>query len=577
MTSEWSSCELNCGSAIQTRETRCATKEGMIYPDERCQEGRKPILSQPCANYSGCDAIWFASQWSECSSSCGDGIRTRFAFCGMWDDDQIVTLTEEECKDIPKPNITQICENPECESNWYTGPSGMCSTKCDEGKSSKIVLCLNTEGAIDVKDCPDTENDLQPETACNQNVTCDDVEEVTQSTNGTENTTQISCEMSEFGCCPDWMTAREKDWSNCPPMDMDDKCDSTEFGCCQDGETAAFGPFQEGCVINCNDTVFGCCNSDMMTPANSTDQEGCPPDCVSSEFGCCSDNETAAPGKDGEGCDFILQMNECMKSEFGCCPDNQTMATGDNNQGCDVVEGRLATVRPGCANVEGDDEEGSGAGPMCNETIDIVELEDCSNSTFNCCMDGITPAKGENFTGCDDIAIECNGTKFGCCPDNETVAEGANGEGCGNCTNSEFGCCPDNKTVAEGPGGVGCDCDSLPFGCCPDGRSPAKGERFYGCTCHEYPHGCCQDNYTPARGEGFDGCICSRMLYGCCRDNITPATGPENQGCDCRRSPHGCCPDGVTAASGPRNHGCNCESMPYGCCSDQRTPASGNK
>ena len=92
--------------------------------------------------------------------------------------------------------------------------------------------------------------------------------------------------------------------------------------------------------------------------------------------------------------------------------------------------------------------------------------------------------------------------------------------------NSTFGCCNDGLTPAKGPNGEGCkrepsgidlipdeiessgeDCYSLQFGCCPDGLTPASGPDQEGCE------------------EVENGTDCKRSAFGCCDDNNTPATG----------------------------------------------------
>jgi len=72
---------------------------------------------------------------------------------------------------------------------------------------------------------------------------------------------------------------------------------------------------------------------------------------------------------------------------------------------------------------------------------------------------------------CDDVATstapltdDCGQSLYGCCPDGITEATGADYEGCqqkdaiphGYCIETEFGCCPDGVTAARGPSGRGC-------------------------------------------------------------------------------------------------------------------------
>lgn len=47
--------------------------------------------------------------------------------------------------------------------------------------------------------------------------------------------------------------------------------------------------------------------------------------------------------------------------------------------------------------------------------------EDCANSVFGCCPDGVSSALGEDYKGCALSSTDCSTTIFGCCPDGVTA------------------------------------------------------------------------------------------------------------------------------------------------------------
>ena len=59
-------------------------------------------------------------------------------------------------------------------------------------------------------------------------------------------------------------------------------------------------------------------------------------DCSTSEHGCCPDQITPKPETEtetGEGCG-------CAGSEFGCCPNGESAATGKDFEGCEEYPGK---------------------------------------------------------------------------------------------------------------------------------------------------------------------------------------------------------------------------------------------
>ncbi|XP_022252622.1 papilin-like [Limulus polyphemus] len=563
--SEWSGCDTSCGLTMESREVQCANKEGKVFLNEMCDKNQLPEISRPCMDSPPCESLWFASEWSECSAKCGEGIQTRSVFCGYWKDDVVVKAPESQCNINKKYAATQNCTAPPCKALWFTGPWNRCSVPCGGGERTRKILCISEDDVVSSKNCDAGLRPYDKEPCkmhpCDEGICIIKKYTIIHKQNVTD--ISINCMDTLFGCCPDNVTIADgPNGEGCVQQNVTDisiNCMDTLFGCCPDNVTIAGGPNGEGCVqqnvtkisINCMETPYGCC-LDNVTAAEGPDGVGCPVmnltsttiNCSESLYGCCLDNTTLALGPDMEGCEVFLPAGHdflCLLSPFGCCPDGFTSAEGPDNQGC------------------------------------------CLVTEYGCCQDNITAAQGPSFEGCKEIDVteqpdidippNCSKFPFGCCPDGISPSQGPNDEGC--CVTTQFGCCPDNLTAAMGPDNLGCGCQTFPYGCCPDDITPAMGPRYIGCSCKEYPFGCCQDGYFPANGPNFEGCICDRLLYGCCDDGVTPAIGHNKEGCGCETTKFGCCPDNSSVAVGPQYQGCACDLFHHGCCPDGNTPAKG--
>ncbi|XP_006889103.1 PREDICTED: A disintegrin and metalloproteinase with thrombospondin motifs 14 [Elephantulus edwardii] len=111
VTEDWGACSRSCGKlGIQTRGVQCllplsnGTHKAM--PAKACSgdrpEGRRPCLRVPCP------AQWRTGAWSQCSTTCGEGIQQRQVVC------RTNTSSLGQCEG-DKPDTVQACSLPPCK------------------------------------------------------------------------------------------------------------------------------------------------------------------------------------------------------------------------------------------------------------------------------------------------------------------------------------------------------------------------------------------------------------------------------------------------------------------------------
>jgi hypothetical protein len=411
------------------------------------------------------------------------------------------------------------------------------------------------------------------------------------------------CAGTQYGCCPDNVTAKNANGDNCapypPPTPTEPVggCAGTQYGCCPDNVTAKHengdncAPYPPPTPVQpvggCAGTQYGCCPDNVT--ARHENGDNCAPypppaptpvqpvgGCAGTQYGCCPDNVTAKNAM-GDNCvspNPLQPVGGCAGTQYGCCPDGVTAknATGDN-----------------CISY-----------PPPNPPP-----PSCASSQYGCCLDGMT-AKNAYGTNCatfnswtynvptvtptpacntptqvsgpvpaplpsPSVQSGCSVTQYGCCPDNVT-AKNTDGSNCSAANAwkytgpnvTVYGVTGQDKSgfVAQGP----------------------QGNTFYGSTntiggCAGTQYGCCPDNVTAKYADGSN-CPstepkpqvggCAGTQYGCCPDNITakyadgsncpptePIPAPQVGGC--AGTQYGCCPDNITAKN---TDGSNCSSYP---------------
>ncbi|KAM8887798.1 A disintegrin and metalloproteinase with thrombospondin motifs 17 isoform 1-T1 [Synchiropus picturatus] len=147
VTGEWGSCSVSCGKGLQQREVVCVYQlqnGSLIHTRGAYCQGHRPPAVQDCEGRL-CLTMWEASEWSKCSSDCGEGVRRRSVSC---------TNPQGLCDPLSQPSQEEPCEDHSNCYEWKTGDWSKCSTSCGKGLQSRVVQCMHKVTGRHGNDCP---------------------------------------------------------------------------------------------------------------------------------------------------------------------------------------------------------------------------------------------------------------------------------------------------------------------------------------------------------------------------------------------------------------------------------------
>ncbi|XP_028407987.1 A disintegrin and metalloproteinase with thrombospondin motifs 9-like [Dendronephthya gigantea] len=163
-TGRWSRCSTACGEGYQRRKVVCHWKGNRAVEDEACDMTKRPRERQNC-RLKACPH-WEYEEWSDCSTTCGQGNQIRLVRCTNGDGE---ILREEDCVSEDKPISRRECQDlPVCDKTvflitriadqgpvkWVTKRWEECSVTCGEGRQERNVSCVNSrEVVIDDEFC----------------------------------------------------------------------------------------------------------------------------------------------------------------------------------------------------------------------------------------------------------------------------------------------------------------------------------------------------------------------------------------------------------------------------------------
>ncbi|XP_044938633.1 ADAMTS-like protein 2 isoform X2 [Mustela putorius furo] len=147
--SDWGPCSGSCGHGRMIRHVYCKTGDGRVVPESQCQTETKPLAIHPCGD-KNCPAHWLAQDWERCNTTCGRGVKKRLVLCMELANGKPQTRSGPECGLAKKPPEESTCFERPC-FKWYTSPWSECTKTCGVGVRMRDVKCY--QGTDIVRGC----------------------------------------------------------------------------------------------------------------------------------------------------------------------------------------------------------------------------------------------------------------------------------------------------------------------------------------------------------------------------------------------------------------------------------------
>ncbi|NXK49091.1 ATL2 protein, partial [Chauna torquata] len=150
--SDWGPCSGSCGEGRMSRFIACRNLEGKVISDSQCDPAAKPLAVHPCGD-KNCPAHWVEQEWDQCDASCGRGMKTRVILCAGLENGVYREYPEKRCEASQKPEEQAACFKRPC-STWFTTSWSQCSKTCGAGVRLREVKCY--QGEVLAQGCDST-------------------------------------------------------------------------------------------------------------------------------------------------------------------------------------------------------------------------------------------------------------------------------------------------------------------------------------------------------------------------------------------------------------------------------------
>ncbi|XP_041090815.1 A disintegrin and metalloproteinase with thrombospondin motifs 12 [Polyodon spathula] len=157
----WTDCTATCGTGVQRQPVRCIEKWSGVVEETFCNPDTRPEGRQKRCKNQDCPARWWVGEWQACSMTCGPaGLKKRTVFCIRTVGAEEQALPPSECRHLLKPKPQVPCNRDVlCSSHWTVDDWSECSATCGGGIRTRGVTCPSTaKEACDISKKPNSKS-----------------------------------------------------------------------------------------------------------------------------------------------------------------------------------------------------------------------------------------------------------------------------------------------------------------------------------------------------------------------------------------------------------------------------------
>ncbi|VCW76826.1 unnamed protein product, partial [Gulo gulo] len=145
-----SPCSVSCGGGYISVKAICLRDQNTQVSSSFCNARTKPATEPKICNAFSCPAYWKPGEWSVCSRSCAGGQQSRKVQCVQKKPFQKEEAVLHSLCPVSTPTQVQACNSRACPPEWSLGPWSQCSKSCGRGVRKREVLCKSSPVAENV-------------------------------------------------------------------------------------------------------------------------------------------------------------------------------------------------------------------------------------------------------------------------------------------------------------------------------------------------------------------------------------------------------------------------------------------